>query len=286
MAILRNKRKTGVSCWHQVCRIFKADEAQAMTEYVIVLPVVLLVFFAAVQTMAIAQTVQMVNYAAFASARSYATEYAKFQRDNGLGTDQHTAAQDRAFLVACMALAPVSTGQNPNPGYTTLPDEIPGGFLNLRNVASDDRIPQSVMEGFAVAYTYRVKDFQAQLINGTADSSRATVRVTFNYKLPLLVPGLAEMWNYLETKPGSGNLQEGRFESRWPGNNANANKVGDYTTVLQKWLTFSNAALRTNLENEYTTYGTRSGDDGPPANLNIPAKCDVGFEPLVGEMLP
>ena len=258
-------------------RIPGDEGAQAMTEYVIVIPVVLLMFFSAVQTMVIAQTVQLANYAAFAAARSYATEYAKFER---IGGNPAVDAADRARLVACMVMAPVSTGVN---------DEIPDGFHTLRQAAEGNRdsmIMQGIMEGLTVAYVYRIKDFE---VEGPSDPDDATavIEVRFNYMLPIVLPGLNEMWTYLHRRrPGVAHM--GLLEDVFSPNASASTPVADFADVLSGWKVPQDAGLADSLATEYETYANgRIGADtaGAAANLRIPAKCAIGFEPNFGQLL-
>ena len=192
-------------------RFLHDDRAQALTEYVIVIPVVLFLFFCMVETLVIAQASQLSNYAAFAAARSYATSYSKFKRQYNSATRANEEATDRAKNAALLVMAPVSHAQvgeglalwNPIRGVMRSAGQTVYEFYGLA-------------EGFAVGMIYRMKDFT---VLGPADDENPTsvVKVTFKYMVPLTIPGFAEMWDYLHSRsPGSGKTALHEFDVTLP----------------------------------------------------------------------
>ena len=191
MSLLRKARRIGSD-----------ERAQAMTEFVIVIPLVLFLFFAMLQTMMLAKASQLSNYAAFAAARSYATSFSKFFGESGDGNDAHDKATERAKNTALLVMAPISHAQAGEalPLWRTLRNNTKG-------------MPQVVQqfyglaEGYVTAMIYRMKGFSLTL-SGGADDPKSVVRVNFDYLMPISIPGFAEMWNYLRVRDKSASMLE------------------------------------------------------------------------------
>lgn len=253
-----------------------------MTEFVIVIPVVLLTCFTAIQTVVTAQAAQLADYAAFAAARSYATEYARFQRDP-LVLNPAKAAYNRAWIVACMIVAPVSTG---------LGDESPAGFQTLRATGATDRqshIMQGIMEGLAVAFVYRIERFT---ITGPANPNdpRAIIEASFDYMLPVLLPGFNDIWLYIQNR--ADDPTDLRLENIFETNDAfwvgAVPPKAEFEVVLRDWKVPPDASFANDCFKTYRNYvnsAVPGAAGGAALNLRIPARCAMGFEPLIGDML-
>ena len=91
--------------------VVKDDGGQAMTEFVIVIPIILLFFFAMLQYFANVQASQLANYAAFVSARVYAVRASIDANDandkarnggcHGSGSDRKSSARRIKFRREC-----------------------------------------------------------------------------------------------------------------------------------------------------------------------------------------
>lgn len=300
---LQRLGRAAVRLGRRVRRLSTDTEGQAMTEFVIVVPVVLLAFFAAMQTVVIGEAVQYCNYAAFAAARSYATSYAKFQREND--PDPHRSASVRARCVAAMALAPVSHGMNYMlmfPGDTTRfsTGELTSGMIATRvGSNTQDALKQQLLEGFTVAFVYRIEGFR--IIRPASDRDpRATVDCRFTYRLPLAVPGLASIWSYLRQKEVQGGDTSERLDEvslfgpnrpfvddapiEGPREFSPDSMLPEFTDVLERWHTPDGPDVATNVLTAYGQYFISGGRGEVPATARIGAKARVGFEPLIGDM--
>ena len=279
---------------NRMLRLRSDDAAQAMTEFVIVIPIVLLTFFAAMQTMLIGEAAQFCNYAAFAAARSYATSYAKFERDNE--PDPREKAISRARCVAAMALAPVSSGMN-YLSYSAK-GELTGAMKGVRIKPGNSQgaLKQQLLEGFAVAFVYRIEGFQITVSNDNPTipdpirNSRSTVDCQFTYRLPLALPGLAEMWDYKNTTNrlenvaifGENNAFTDDATFAGPRDFDPVGMYDEFMAVLENW--HAPSANRASIINAYRNYFISGGNGRVPANVRIGAKARVGFEPLIGDM--
>jgi Flp pilus assembly protein TadG len=157
--------------------IIKDDRAVALTEFAIVIPVLLLFFLMMVQYVVIVQTTQLCNYAAYVAARSYAVHANNPVEGPGVATDLATKA-------AALALAPVArlapgeligvgssvTGQLPN---------FPGNHV------------MEILEGWGTALV-RLKNVGS--ITFATNGSPEQVNVAINYPQPIFIPGLTELW--------------------------------------------------------------------------------------------
>lgn len=173
------------------------DGGQALTEFVIVIPIVLLFFFAMLQYFSIVQATQLGNYAAFVAARVYAVSES---------CDTNAAAE--AQTAAAIVLAPIA---RPVPGEiggdTSIGTAVTGFESTLQGTLGkiDGTFGDDIYDfgaGYLMANYIRLNpnilggSVSCSLTNYTT-SSPTQVVVTINYPQPIYVPGLAEMWNFL-----------------------------------------------------------------------------------------
>lgn len=263
------------------------DTAQALVEYVIAIPVVLLMFFAAVQTGVFAQTSQLTTYAAFAGARSYATSYSLFAEETGSAEDAHNQAVDRAKRAATLIMAPVSHAQSGEALMIWNP---------IRNVVSGlPSIVQDVAaltEGYVVASLYRMREFDVTDVaqQGGADSPTASIRCSFTYLIPVNLPGLVEVWDYLDReRHGAAHRNTERMVDYFHGdllpiagaeiNDAVAGAI-DFLEGLEQWVP-GISSIRVTLEDALLDISSL-GVLGSPYNIRVAAQARVGFEPWSG----
>ncbi len=262
--------------------IFRDARAQAMTEYVLVMPVVLLLFFAMLQTMYTAKASQLTTYAAFAAARSYATSFSKFLAETGDASQAQDKAEKRAKDAALLVMAPISHAQV-------------GEAVELWNpmraaVKGSPQIVQQfygIAEGYVTAMIYRMKNFSVSR-SGAADDPTAVVRVRFDYLAPIMIPGFSEMWNYLHTSTEAVTMDE-LFDLGAPfvdpgSMSSSFESILDGLAALDDILgggTFSGIqdAIDGVLDGVYG-----SGFAGARHNVTLPAKGICGFEPWSGEV--
>ncbi|HEY1789986.1 MAG TPA: TadE family protein [Verrucomicrobiae bacterium] len=180
------------------------EGGQALTEFVIVIPIILLFFFAMVQYFSIVQATQLGNYAAFEAARVYSV------RESVDDTD----AVSKATIAAAIAMSPVA---RPAAG------EIGGSYLSsLQNLGNDvTTFLNSIIPGagnIVVGYPMaRYVRYNSDLLGGSVNCSLASfnstsptqVVVTINYPQPLYIPGLAELWRFVGGASTSNNIYAG-----------------------------------------------------------------------------
>ncbi len=269
----------------RIRNIIKDDAAQAMTEYVIVIPAVLLMFFATIQTGVIIQSAQLANYAAFAAARSYATSYSKFKHENGGDADQaHDDARKRAKNAAALVMAPVSHAQNGEGLAIWQP--IRDSVANFSPPLVQDAV--AMVEGFLVASLYRIQGFTISRPASDA-SSTATVACSFEYWTPISVPGLVEIWNFMDRAGRGGEHRDTErmqdyfnIESPLLSSDLNdqINQALGILDGLGQWIP-GIADVSDNIEDGLLdVFGI--GFIGSPYNVHLQAKCRVGFEPWNG----
>ena len=232
--------------------VFRDDGGQAMTEFVIVIPIILLLFFAMLQYFAVVQASQLANYAAFESARVYAVRYSVDPND----------AQSKAKMAACMVMGPVAS---------PMPGEIPvlGSYLSMANSTLSQYIPglTKYFEGLAFAYFFRFGVLGGSVSNSINGNQ---VDCTINYPQPIFVPGLSAMWNFL-SKDKTKNISTDTvaLESGLGG------LVKAQETVNQAQSQASSAASEFN-----SLFGTSISLPSIPQILlpyvNIQAKCSLG----------
>jgi hypothetical protein len=155
-------------------RILKEDSGLALTESVIVMPIILLFFFAMLQYVVIARTAPLVNYAAYAAARSYAVH---------ASVDGSSKAANTAHEAAALALAPVAG---------LVPGEIKG--LSLPTFSTP---LLRIGEGYFVAYARLSKYIGGSITIKTNSTDPAQIEVEVLYPQPIYMPGLNELWSFV-----------------------------------------------------------------------------------------
>jgi len=234
---MRNKRLQSEGIVHD-------DQAVALTEFCIAMPVVLFFFLAILQFFEVVRAAQMVNYASYVAARSYAVLH----------------SEDQAKDAAVMALAPVSN----NLGIQSL-----GGLgSGMSGISSTLGSLASAVPGGASAARYANGLLSAYLSlsfgnftvttnpisGGPSGSSLYQVSVSINYPQFINLPGFSSFWNMF-----SGN--DNFFASQ----NA-ALAYAKYVVQDYSW-----------------SKGLASADivvalAAAQGSINVPAKCNTGYE--------
>lgn len=167
--------------------IVEDDKAQALAEFVLVFPVIILVFMLIIQHLIIVQAALVGNYAAYVACRVYAVR-ASLDPDD---------AEEKATTAAALVYAPVSRMM---PGELSLPVGSPDTFLPagaqsvLENIAPLGNIV-ALGSGYAVARYVRLnKQVSGGSVNISTTAAPGEVIVEINYAQPVLIPGLAEIW--------------------------------------------------------------------------------------------
>lgn len=172
--------------------VVRDDGAQAMTEFAIVIPVVLLFFLAMLQYFSVVQASQLGNYAAYCAARVYAVQGPVCKHINGNDND----AKDKAKKAAALALAPIARLV---PGEVAIKGTSLGSLSGLLPAGTPDFLQgvAKFAEGYAVAYYVRLN---SSLGGGDfkIETSGSQVNVSINYPQPVYLPGLAELWNLVQ----------------------------------------------------------------------------------------
>jgi hypothetical protein len=174
--------------------IIRDDKAVALTEFCIVMPVVLFFFLAILQYFEFVRAAQMVNYAAYVAARSYAVLH----------------SEDKARDSAVMALAPVSN----NLGLGSIAGGLGGSmsgistfFGDLANAIPGGQSATRFANGLLSAYASLSFGNFAVTTNTVSDSSLQQVNVSINYPQFINIPGFESLWKML-----AGNDQFASFE--------------------------------------------------------------------------
>jgi len=167
--------------------VFRDDGGQALTEFVIVIPIILLLFFAMLQYFAVVQAAQLGNYAAFCAARVYAVRASVDAND----------AQDKAETAAALVLAPIARPVPGEIGGATGLSSVVGGAMNgLQSILGNNFA--NFLTGYAMAKYVRLN---SSLLGGsvtiTKQGTPTQVDVTINYPQPVFIPGLAGLWNFV-----------------------------------------------------------------------------------------
>lgn len=152
------------------------DRGQALTEYALIIPLVLLMFFGLIQIVLVAQVAQLGNYAAQAAGRVYAVRSGV----EGLDGD----AEDYAKKAAALVMAPVSRpapGEQENIPLDSL-DDLPGDL--------DD-----VAVGYASALYLRMASLGGGDFKIERGGDPEQVNVEIDYAYPIYLPGMAEAWS-------------------------------------------------------------------------------------------
>jgi len=160
--------------------VVKDECGTALTEFVIVIPVMLLFFFVFLQYFSNLQASQLGNYAAYMAARVYAVRASLDAND----------AADKATTAACMVLAPIA---GPQPGEMN-----PGGLGAGLNLGPLETLIGSSFGRYAIGYGMAQFRFSAVLggsITNTVGGTPQQVNCLINYPQPIFVPGLAGLWD-------------------------------------------------------------------------------------------
>lgn len=165
--------------------IIKDDKGVALTEFVIVIPIVLLLFFAVLQYFDVVRASQLGNYAAYVAARSYAVHAA---------VDGDVAAQAMAKKAACLALAPIARTV---PGELGTPLQFDPAALGLSFLQSIfGKYVGTYGDGYIAAQSIRLLGTNNfKLTPPGKNDDPKVVKVEINYPQPIYLPGLKEMWN-------------------------------------------------------------------------------------------
>jgi Flp pilus assembly protein TadG len=171
--------------------IVKDDKGVALTEFVIVIPIVLLFFFAILQFFEIVQAAELGNYAAYVAARSYSV------RAQAATQPDSYSPQDAAKYAASMALAPVA--QLVSGGSSS-------GGLNLSalsSLASGD----ITKLGYGSGVAYGLLSIGGFSASTTSIGSHQQAVVAINYPQQINVPGFASLWNLVSGSDINSSLQ-------------------------------------------------------------------------------
>ena len=151
---------------------FKDDRGVALTEFVMVIPIVLLLFFAMQQYYVIVRTTQLTNYAAYTAARSYSVRIKATQAPK-----DYISAKSAAQSAAAEAMSPVAT-------FSRLPGSSGSGLTTLAANFATAKVMFSTLPGIFSATTGKV---------GSHDQAV----VTINYPQPINVPIFSSIWNFV-----------------------------------------------------------------------------------------
>lgn len=160
--------------------LLRDENAAALTEFAIVMPIVLLFFFAMLQYFVVVRTSQLCNYAAYCAARVYAVQAAS---DSSSKKQQ---AHAKAKNAAAMALSPVAH---------LVPGEVAG--RNLRFSDSSQQLSHQIValgEGWLTARYVRLNPKFGGSVKIDTGGNPLQVNVEISYPQPIYIPGLAELW--------------------------------------------------------------------------------------------
>lgn len=230
--------------------IVKDDRAQSLTEFAIVIPIVLLFFFAMLQYVAIVQAYQVGNYAAYVAARSYAVHAALSIHETG----NDARAVDFATSAAAMALAPIARlmpGETTALGYDLSDFELTGSHA------------EQLIKGYLVAKNLRLN---SSVLGGSisihTSGNPKQVDVEINYPQPIYVPGLVELWNYI----GGQKIFTG-LESLREGLEGIPKSYGEYQILREQGKSLAGFDIPDELD-EYLSLCP---------HINIQSKCSMGY---------
>jgi hypothetical protein len=262
--------KLGFIKWNAV----RDEGGQALTEFVIVIPIVLLFFFAMLQHVADFEASQLGNYAAFMSARVYAVNYSV----------DSAGAQQKAMRAACWALAPVA-GPAPGEVNKVLGGLFFGGSSATQSILSSimdftgfagwrgSLVPQlagNLAVGYTFAEYFRFGILGGKVQNSPPQGSPARIDTLIYYPQPVFIPGLAEMWDFVagnkiyyslkNLRAGLGGIPAAIL----PGMEA-YNQAQQEVQLLDQYN--ANIPLLPELSEIITPY------------INIQSRCSIGYEP-------
>jgi hypothetical protein len=167
-------------------RIFKDDRGVALTEFCIVIPIILLCFFAMLQYFAVVQASQLGNYAAYEAARVYAVRAAVDPND----------AYAKAQTAAERVLAPIARPVPGEPGYGlfNLPVLNLGPLSEL--LGQNAVYAANYAKGLAYVSLFRLQpNILGGSVNITTNGTPTQVNAAINYPQPVFIPGLAGIWD-------------------------------------------------------------------------------------------
>lgn len=164
---------------HRLTALSVDERGQAMTEFAIVMPILLLFFLGMIQYFQVFRAAQLANYAAYCAARAYAVH---------ASVDGESEAEQVALDAAALALAPVGrlvpgevSGLNPLTGGSTGPGALAEGYLTARYF----RLNSKAGGGSLTVQTSKFKGLPKQ------------VDVQILYPQPIFIPGFAGLWNMI-----------------------------------------------------------------------------------------
>ena len=166
--------------------VAKDEQAVALTEFAITIPIVVLFFFAMLQYFAMAQASQLANYAAFVAARVYAVRAS-------LDENNDRDALDKAKTAAAMVFAPIAS---PMPGEIKIGSS--SVFADAFNQFFGNEKGPKLLSGFLMANLARLNpDVLGGSVTATRTGNPEQVDVAINYPQPIYLPGLMDMWNFV-----------------------------------------------------------------------------------------
>jgi Flp pilus assembly protein TadG len=166
------------------------DGGQALTEFVIVIPIVLLFFFVMVQYFSIVQASQLGDYAAFVAARVYAV--------SGHDANPQDEAQTAAALVLAPIARPVLGEIGGNTAIGSLADSVESTFSSIAGSSTLGMDIYDFASGYAMAKYVRLNpNILGGSVTITNEGTPSQVNVTINYPQPIFMPGLAGLWNFV-----------------------------------------------------------------------------------------
>ena len=163
--------------------LIKDDKGVALTEFCIIIPIVLLFFFAMLQFFEMVQAAQLGNYAAYQAARAYSVRKKVDNAPDSINPE--TAAQ----LSAAIALAPVGRLVSGSAGG--LGGAFGALFLPLQ--LSINSHGSEIVKGSGTAFMLLQAGGFSPSIENIGSHYQAVVAI--NYPQQINVPGLSEMWN-------------------------------------------------------------------------------------------
>ena len=201
-----NERKTNGG-------IIKDDRGVALTEFVIVIPIILLLFLAMLQYFEIVQSAQLGNYAAYAAARSYSVRILAKNAPDGYSADSAAKYSAALALAPVAGLASVSSGSMGG----GLGSSLSSGLSSLSSVMGSDKFGKLIkgagMAGFFLSLPNAFSANKGTV--GSLDSSQfASADIAINYPQQINLPVFSYIWNFL----GGTKIDV----SMWPEDNATA----------------------------------------------------------------
>ncbi|HBA83005.1 MAG TPA: hypothetical protein DCZ95_02820 [Verrucomicrobia bacterium] len=202
-----------------VKKMLSDDSAQALVEFALVIPFLLLLLFALIQSLLIAQAAQLGNYAAYAAARVYAV------RSGVAGLDGD--AEEYAKKAAALVYAPVSKLMLNEAAA------LPGGVDGLLSGGFPDFVDNAaeIGEGFLTAYYIRLSSAGGGDFRVSRSGSPEQVKVELDFAYPIFLPGLAEAWSLVA---GERNMKTHLQDMNVASDSAAADLASPYPYVIVK----------------------------------------------------